>query len=875
MNDYSHSQDSAPKLMMQSSVISYDTNDVDGRLAMLDMDFACCVTLAFSKAMDPSSRGITVVAGKQVSWCLKQVAIARNVWLLGVKIAGIVDEYDTEYTLHIEGFCDTDGNAMVPVDVPIKTLARAIPLPAYAAHEAIALQAAEEGMVLLKNDGDTLPLMPGVLNVFGNGFHIYRSGVVGAGQIYPRYTVSLKEAIRESRDFSLNQELADFYKGNQAPVPDMQMMDKARSLSDTALIVLTRFSGENTDSSTNKGEYYLSDEEEAMIATVTAQFAHTVVILNVPYPMDVRFAQKYKVDALLYAGLGGMLGGQAVLNVLSGRVNPSGKLTDTWSLDYDDIPASKNFYDSAKGNGFLDTDANVWVDTVYEEDIYVGYRYFDTFGVEVAYPFGYGLSYTSFDISDVQVNYTRDEVQCSVAVRNTGKRAGKEVVQLYVSKPDGKLEQPAKELVAFEKTRLLQPGEAQEITLCATNRQMASYDEDRAAYMMEAGRYGVSICNSVITAQEHGAFVLGANKIIRQVSRRMTPVTEIKTLSKKDAKATFPQGKHSGIKSGATAVEPKRVNHVHKPTIAFAAPDKPISFAEVIQTPEKAASFVAQLSAQELCRLTVCSSAGWGMEGVGVAGRLAALDGHPLAGFLVADGNSSVKVTTANIGLPTSVLFCSTFNKELVMEIGRVLGEEGRQLGVTLMLVPGMNIHRNPLNGRHAEYFSEDPYLAGMMAGFYCKGLESTGMGGCYKHFIANNCESARKRNQSIMTERALRDIYFRAFEIALTVHESASIMTAYNAVNGVHAAADTELIRGLLREETGFDGFVMTDWNTYESCDIVDMILGGNNWLTPGSTDDKFTAPLQAAVDDGRLPLDVLQESVMHLLKAIARLAR
>lgn len=874
MKEYMENQHNEPELLMQSEVLSYDINDVDGQLSMLDSDFSGCVTMAFSKAMDPSSDGIAHLGGSRVSWCLKQVAMAQNAWVLGIRIAGVADEYDTDYVLHIEGFQDINGNRMAPTDIPVKTKPQTVPESEFAAHESIALKAAEEGIVLLKNQNDILPLRPGTLNIFGNGFHLFRSSVVGAGSINSRYTVSLKEAINCSEDYILNKELAEFYKNNLTPMPDKTILDKALALSDTAIVVLTRFSGENNDSSAREGEYYLSNEEDVIISSVTKQFRHTVVILNVPYPIDVRFAESYNVDALLYTGIGGMLGGQAALNVLAGKVNPSGKLPDTWPLNYHDLPSSRNFYDGAEGNGLLDSDADVWVDTVYEEGIYMGYRYFDTFDTKAAYPFGYGLSYTTFEIKDIQVSYVWQALHCSAVVTNTGSKAGREVVQVYVSKPDGRLEQPKKELVGFEKTGLLQPGEEQAVTFIVPDRHMASYDESSAAYMMEAGNYSVYIGTSVLSAAKKGAFSLAEDKLIKQVKHRMLPVQDITTLSKADPKTTFPTGKHSGIKNDAQGIEPKRTIQSHKPHSKFIQPGGPIGFSQVIQDPGKTEEFVAQLSIEELCRLTVCSSMGWAMEDMGVAGRLAKLESYELTPFLVADGNTGVHVKVPNIGLPATTTCCASFDKKLMMDIGRVLGEEAKNFEISMMLVPAMNLHRNPLNGRHAEYFSEDPFLAGIMAGHYCKGLEESGVGGCYKHCIANNCESARKRNQSIMTERTLRDIYLRAFELAMEVHQASSIMTGYNAVNGVHTAADTELIRGLFRDEIGFEGFVMTDWGSYDSCDIVDMVLGGNNWITPGTADDKYTAPLRAAVADGRLPVDVLQESVSYLLRVIARLS-
>lgn len=225
--------------------------------------------------------------------------------------------------------------------------------------------------------------------------------------------------------------------------------------------------------------------------------------------------------------------------------------------------------------------------------------------------------------------------------------------------------------------------------------------------------------------------------------------------------------------------------------------------------------------------------------------------------------------------MPSGTTLCASFDRKLMEQVGKVIGEEARELGIHLILAPALNLHRNPLNGRHPEYFSEDPYLAGNMAGWYCKGLESTGVGGCYKHFIANNAESGRKRNQSVLTERAIRELYFRAFMYALEVHQPVSVMTAYNAVNGLFTSCDPELIQGLLYDECGFQGFVMTDWASYDTADVAETVKAGNAWITPGSSDETYTKKIEEAVQNGSLPLPQLQNNVLWLINALIRLQR
>ena len=281
---------------------------------------------------------------------------------------------------------------------------------------------------------------------------------------------------------------------------------------------------------------------------------------------------------------------------------------------------------------------------------------------------------------------------------------------------------------------------------------------------------------------------------------------------------------------------------------------------------------MSQLSVPELARLCVCASAGWGMEGIGEAGSMFQIEGLGIPRFPVSDGNSGVNVNVKNIGMPSGVTLCASFNKELCEDVGRVIGQEAKALGVPMILAPALNIHRNPLNGRQPEYFSEDPYLAGLMAGHYSRGLESAGVASCVKHMIGNNCESTRKRNQSVISERAIRELYFRAFQYAMEVHMPASAMTAYNAVNGCPTAADADLMLGLMREENGFDGYFMTDWTTYDTVDVAAMIQAGMSWVTPGSLDETYTAPIVEGVHNGTIALDRLRENVAFMLKTIAK---
>lgn len=814
-------QDEPPQVFAMFGA-EYNLDDVDGRMYMLDRRFSGCVILRFSKQMDESVYGRITCGGAELPrGCLRSMELAGGIQMLGVPVRGVFTEYDTAYTLHIEGFKDIRGNLMERAELTIRTLLKSGPDPRYAANDDVALQAAREGMVLLKNRNKALPLKAGSA-VHITGGEMFRLGAVGAGRINPRYSVGLLRAVEEYSDFRLDER------------------------ADTAVVVISRGSGENLDGAAVPGEFYLSSDEEAILAGARARYQKLIVVLNSGYPMDVRWAETCPVDALVWCGYPGMLGGRALVEILDGRINPSGKLPDTWSLDYYDIPSSANFYNAVEGKPALPTDASVWVDTYYEEDIYVGYRYFETFQKPVAYPFGFGLSYTDFSI-----NARSSGLKVTALVKNTGGATGMETVQVYAGIPSGKLEQPAKRLVAFAKTRLLEPGEEETLELEIDKKSLASYSEESARWVLEEGRYEFLAGNSVQNASPCGEWVVETGETVRQARNRLVPPVHIDTLSQKNP--SFPKGARSGIKENATALSPKAARAHY-------------------DDGEDVQDFVSSLSVEELARLSVCASHGWGMHEQGEAGRIFRPESRDIPAFVVADGSNGVNVNQPNIGMPVSVVVCATFNRDLAYRVGRAIAEEARDNGIDLILGPGLNIHRNPLNGRHSEYFSEDPYLAGIMAGHQSKGLEDGGVSSCLKHVAANNCESSRKRNHSIMSERALREIYLKAFEVALDVHKGDSIMTAYNALNGAFTGEDEELLLGVFRDEFGFDGLIMTDWNSYDTQDVAALVRAGNCWLTPGTTDNAYVKPIVDAVAAGQIEVSRLRRNVRRILRVVQR---
>lgn len=870
-----HGKDDKPFLLFEpNKVMEYDIYDVDGPFAMTNKELVGCnVVLPFSKPMRTDIAGIATVNGKSVPVVVAMSQIWNmDIWWAGIKFGGALREYGQKATVTVSGFVDTDGNEMIPAQFTVHTAEKVKAKKEDIVHEKVALNAAEEGIVLLKNENGTLPLsVDETLNVFGKGQHEFRFCAIGAGKTNPRYNVSFLEAAEHSR-FMLNSELSEFYACGEDTLPPEELVTKAKEKSDKAIMLISRSMGEGFDATSRKGEFYATDEEDALLKFLRKNFAKVIVILNTGYPIGTEFLEG--ADAILYTGFGGMLAGQAIVNVLNGTVNPSGKLPDTWAKRYEDIPSSKNFYNAVEGKPRIGTDCGeIWLDTVYEEGIYVGYRYFQTFGKEVGFPFGFGLSYTNFSIRAKGISYDGKSLHFTAEVANTGKVAGKETVQVYLKKPNGKIEKPVRELVDFEKTRLLSPKEMQTFSFSIPNSSMTSYDEETSSYVMEKGIYEVFVGSSV-AAEKAGEFRLTADKTVQTVKPVMRPIEEIKELSQKDEKGTYPTGARSGVKEGVICLMPLRSKKNYPVRFHATGNSKKFSFEEVQKNPALLADFVSALTKEELARISICFDSGWSYEGTGEAGRIAQPNGFDLPEFVVADGNSGVNLKIRNVGMPSGATLAASFNKQLMEQVGRTIGEEAKALGISLILGPGFNLHRNPICGRQPEYFSEDPFLAGKMAGCYARGMENADVGACYKHFVCNNAETSRKRNQSILSERALRELYLATFRYAFEEYVPVSVMTAYNAVNGVMTCCDSELIQGFLRDELGFEGFVMTDWTSYDSADVVDMSAAGNCWITPGSRDNKFTDMILKGIEESRLSEERLRENVYYILKVVLGLS-
>ena len=750
-----------------------------------------------------------------------------------------------------------------------------------------------EGQVLLRNENEVLPLPKGAkLAVFGRiQLHYYKSGTGSGGMVNVAKVTGILDALLEDESVAVNEELLKVYRewekthpfnegigwGNepwcQEEMPlDEELVSKAAGESDYAIVILGRTAGEDQDNVNAPGSYLLTEAEEDMLGKVREGFSKMIVILNVGNIMDMSFVERYQPEAVLYAWQGGMIGGLGTVDVLTGRVNPSGRLADTIAKGIEDYPSHAHF-----GGPYGD---------VYEEDIYVGYRYFET-GAEdkVQYPFGFGLSYTTFRIGMEEFKKDEDSVRIRVQVENTGICPGKEVVQIYVRAPLGELGKPDKVLAAFEKTREIGAGEKEELTFDIPFEVFASYDETgitgtASAYVLEKGIYTFLAGSSVKSLKEAGSFVLGETKLIRQCANAMAPsksFQRIRPYKKEDGGVTF------GYEETPVRTESSGEKRLRNLPDEFPfTGDKGYRLSDVKEGRVPMEAFIAQLSKEDLA----CIIRGEGMGSPRVtAGTAAAFGGvsENLKKFGIpcgccTDGPSGMRLDSGAkaVSLPNGTLLACTFNTELVEELYTFTGVEMVKNKIDALLGPGMNIHRHPLNGRNFEYFSEDPLLTGKMGAAQIRALHKAGVTGTIKHFCANNQETRRRELNSVISERALREIYLKGFEIAVREGGGDCIMTSYGGVNGLWTAGNYDLNTAILREEWGFKGIVMTDWwaeineegQRAERTNLASMAKAQNDLYMVCPEADKNDAGdnTLSAIEEGTLTIGELQRNALNI---------
>lgn len=745
-------------------------------------------------------------------------------------------------------------------------------------------RAVSGGIVMLKNDG-ALPLKQGgTAAVFGRiQLHYYKSGTGSGGMVNVSKVIGITDGLLDA-GYKLDEQLLNAYRewdeqnpfdygegwgGEPWSQKEMPLTDElvggAAFRADVAIVIIGRTAGEEMDNKLEKGAFLLSDLEEDMLRRVTSAFDKTVVLLNTGGLIDMSFMDRYPVSAVMYVWQGGMVGGAGTAAVLTGEVSPSGKLPDTIAYEISDYPSDKFF-----GSGDMDC---------YGEDIYVGYRYFETFAKDrVRFPFGFGMSYTSFDIAASDFKLDGDKVTGSVNVKNTGSTPGREVVQIYCSAPQGKLGKPARVLCGFDKTRALQPGESQTLSFEIPLESVASYDDSgvtghKSAWILEQGGYVFYAGADVRSASEAYSLTL-PETVVRQCKSALGPLTAFKRMVNSGGKPEFEDVPLTG--------EAFPHDHAKLPAEIPQTGDRGIRLADVVNGKNTLEEFTAQLTDYDLSciirgegmgspKVTAGTAAAFG----GVSDTLTAL-GIPCA--CCDDGPSGMRLDcgTKAFSLPNGTLLASTFDRPLMTELFTFMGLEMHTNQVDCLLGPGMNIHRHPLNGRNFEYFSEDPYLTGEMASAELAGLHSTGAEGTIKHFCGNNRETRRHFLDSVISERALREIYLRGFEKAVKKGGAKSVMTTYGQVNGVWTAGNYDLVTGILRDDWGFDGFTMTDWwaninrrgKAPDKSDFAAMAMAQNDVYMVTADGAVCNDNTLDSLNSGELTRGELQRNAMNILR-------
>lgn len=775
-------------------------------------------------------------------------------------------------------------------------------------HVDVARRAAVEGMVLLKNSGSTLPIDASKKVVLlGKASIEYIKGGGGSGDVFCEYVHSLYDGLK-LRDINIFEPLADFYKEElkkqyangrvpgltEEPSVPKNLLKAATDFSDTVIVVLNRYSAEGWDRSDiecnnefnpwpaqpslpklsselfPKGDFYLSTEEEEMIKVATKNFKTVIAVLNTGGVTDLRWIRDNdEIDAALYMCQAGMEGGLAAADLLLGYETPSGRLADTFAGELSDYPSTENFHESFDY-------------AEYTEDIYVGYRYFETIpgaAKKVIYPFGYGLSYTSFTEEAIRTEEKGDGFDIDVKVTNTGKVKGKDAVGIYVSQPVGKLGKAARVLCDFAKTKELAPGESTVLALHVTRYQMASYDDlgrvCEASYVLEKGRYEFYLGANVRTAVNLDFTVeLIEDIVLVTLSHKLVPSELTKRMQCDGSYESVTKGEHRDINESLIkrmvpgteeAIAPE-VRAVPRHLLMKAIKEGARPFSDVAKGTLPLDDFIGQLSDEDLIFLL----GGQPTTGVGNVYGFGNMPEYGIPNAQTADGPAGVRIAretgVVTTAFPCASLIANTWNREMVEEVGFAGGEELEENNLCVWLTPAVNIHRNPMCGRNFEYYSEDPYLTGKLAAMMVRGIQKNHVGACVKHFACNNKETNRKHSDSRVSERAVREIYLKAFEIIVNDSNPYTIMSSYNAINGVRTSENKELLTGILRDEWGYEGLVMTDW-WCRSEQYREILAGNDLKMATG-----YPERVKQAMELGAIERDDLVACAKRLLETLLK---
>ncbi len=762
-------------------------------------------------------------------------------------------------------------------------------------HTTLSRKAATEGIVLLKNENNALPLKKDEnIALFGKATIEYIKGGGGSGDVYVPYVKNIFDGVSEKISVSrIFMPLVDFYKDYvkkesvniptteqinatwdvvnamdfckerddmtydtfasmhvKEPSVSAKMIEDASKFAKTAVITLSRFSAEGVDRRAIEGDFYLSKVEKTLLKEVEDSFEKVIVIINSGGVLESKyFKENSNINGLLMTWQGGLEGGSAIADILFGDVNPSGKLTDTIADVYESYPSSNDFWVSFD-----------YVD--YSEDVFVGYRYFETIPnmkEKVVYPFGFGLSYTTFEVKNVFCFNRNSEITVVADVKNTGSVSGKEVLQLYFSAPNGKILKPKRGLAAFKKTKLLAPNETETLVLSFNKNYMATFDDlgkiKESAYILEKGEYKFYLGTDVRTAQELDyKLILENTEITEQLTKLCRPFKLEKRLLADGTYEILPQGEETyyyGKNNDLNSRLPETLK-------SFETVGEDVSLND----------FIAQLTLDELMYLV----GGQKKTGVCNTGSFGGVERLNIPYVPTADGPAGLRLNEET-ELPTTAWPCAsllacTFNPELIFEVGAAGGKEVRENNLGVWLTPALNIHRDPLCGRNFEYFSEDPLLAGKCAAAMIRGIQSEKVAVSMKHFACNNKEAKRFASDSRLSERALREIYLKGFEIAVKEGDPWTVMSSYNLINGQHTSESYELLTGILRDEWGFKGMVVTDWGVKNN-PVKEVLAGNDLKMHCGYPED-----LKKAYNEGILTRTDLEVCVKRILDMFTKLS-
>ena len=725
--------------------------------------------------------------------------------------------------------------------------------PTYADFIPVSQAAAAEGMVLLKNEEETLPLLYDQnVALIGNAVINLVDGASGSANVNNADTVNLLEGMlkkEKENKVIVNKTLADAYTNNAGYVPSLDELKEIRKESDVAVYTITRNSKDGSDRNDEAGDYYLSEQETADIKNlIEAGFEDIVVIVNAGNVIDTSKLLSFdEVKAILFAWLPGQYGGAAIADILVGDITPSGKLADTLAKRYKDYPT---FHTFSENKSYVE----------YEEDIFVGYRYFETFDPTyktVNFEFGFGLSYTTFEYSDVDFEFLEDEIIVTCTITNTGKYIGKETAQLYFAASESVLGVPAKELCAFQKTGWLYPGDSQTISMKVDMSQLSSYDDtgkiQKSAYIIEAGEYEFFLGSSIKNAAESGLgyiYEIEENIIVEQLSEQMKArLLEQRLLA---------DGTYENILSEHELV----ANTIKTTWVCAEAPADVIMFDDLRTDPSKMGQFLAQLSIEKLVRIVYSHAAK-------VSGAESTLEPDNTLGLpytTTADGTAGLNLSASTTEYPVAAALACTWNTELLAKMGEEVALEAKKHDIQYWLAPSVNIHRDPLSGANFESFSEDPYLTGILASSLISAVQENGVGCAIKHLVGNEKEQNRQRSDTRVSERALREIYLEPFRMAVELADPWMIMTSYNLVNGVKTSTNQELLINIVRGEWGYEGVICTD--NKNNTTLIDELIAGSDLKLP--TGDR-SATIKA-VEEGKITRELLEEHAARVLTLVLK---